>query len=72
MYGFCSNKDLYLASLSFTMFIGPVAVARWFLQKRVCPSFHLSGYFLGIGSLAFTKGGATNPNEVVHDRTRFF
>ena len=53
MHGFCSNKVLYSASLSSTMFIGPVAVAQWVLQKRVCPSFPLSGCFLGIGSLAF-------------------
>ena len=42
--------------------------------KRVCLSFLLSGYFLGVGSLIFSKfwHGARNPNEVVHDRTRFF
>ena len=55
MYGFCSNKALYSASLSFTMFSGPAAVAQRVLQKRVCPSFLLSGYFLGIGSLVFSK-----------------
>ena len=74
MYGFCSNKALYSAILSFTMFIGPAAGARRVLQKRVCPSFLLSGQFHGIGSLVFSKFwcGARNPNEMVHVRTRFF
>ena len=53
MHGFCSNKVLYSANLSSTMFIGPVAVVQWVLHKRVCPSFPLSGCFLGIGSLVF-------------------
>ena len=37
-------------------------------------SLSLSRCFLAIGSLAFSKfwHGARNPNEVVHDRTRFF
>ena len=47
MYGFCSNKALYSASLSFTMFIGPAAVARRVLQNRVCSYFPLCGCFLG-------------------------
>ena len=74
MYGFCSNKALYSASRSFTIFIGPAAVAQQVLQKRVCPSFALSGCFLEIGSLVLSKlwHDTRNPNEVVHDRTRFF
>ena len=74
MYGFCSNKAPYLASLSLTMFIRPAAVARRVLQKRVSILPSLSGCFLGIGSLVFSKfqHGYRNPNEVVHDRTRFF
>ena len=46
MHGFCSNKALYTASLSFTMFIGTVAAARQVLQNRVCPSFPFSSVFL--------------------------
>ena len=74
LYGFYSNKSLYSESPLFTMFIGPAAVVRQVLQKRVCPSFPLSGCFLGIGSLVFSKiwHGARNPNELVEDRTRFF
>ena len=74
LYGFYSNKSLYSGSPLFTMFIGPAAVVRQVLQKRVCPSFPLSGCFLGIGSLVFSKiwHGARNPNELVEDRTRFF
>ena len=71
MYRFCSDMAPHLASFSFTMFIGPAAVARQVLQKgSVC----FSRYFLGIGSLIFSKfwHSARNPNEVVHDRTRFF
>ena len=74
IHGFCSNKALYSASLSFTIFFGPVAITWWFLQKRVSPSFPLCGYFYGKGSLLFSKFGhvARNLNKVVHDRTRFF
>ena len=43
MYGICSNKALYSASLSFPMFIGPVAAAQWVLQNRACLSLSLSG-----------------------------
>ena len=47
MSGFCNNKALYSASLSFTMFTGPVAAVRRVLRNRVCPSFPLSlGVFL--------------------------
>ena len=53
MYGFCSNKVLYSASLSFTMFTGPAAIAQWVPQNRVFPFFLLSGYLLGIRSLVF-------------------
>ena len=35
MYRFCRNNALYSASLSFTVFTGPAAVARQVLQKRV-------------------------------------
>ena len=64
MYGFCSNVALYLASLSFTMFIGSAAVPRRFLQNRVCPSFPLSDRFLGTVSLVFSKSwhGTRNPD----------
>ena len=55
MYGFCSNKVLYSASLSFTMFTGPAAIAQWVPQNRVFPFFLLSGYFLGIRSLVFSQ-----------------
>ena len=55
IYKFCGNKALYWAILLFTMFIGPAAVAQQVLQNRVCPSFSLSGCFLGIGSLVFFK-----------------
>ena len=61
-----SLSFLYSASLSFKMFIGPAAAARWALQNRVSPSFSLSGCFLGTGI------GARNPNDVVCDRNRFF
>ena len=47
------------------------------IRPSVCPSillsFHLSGRFLGIVSLVFSKfqHGARNPYEIVHDRTGF-
>ena len=53
MYGFCNNKALYSAGLSFTMFTGTAAAARLVLQNKVCPSFPLSGCFPGIESLVF-------------------
>ena len=55
LLSFNSNKALFSASLSFTMFIGPAAVAQQVLQKKICPSFPLSGCFLGTGSLIFSK-----------------
>ena len=56
------------------MLIGPEAIAQRVLKNRVCLSFPLSGCFLGIWSLVFSKFwyGARNPNDVVCDRTRFF
>ena len=57
--------------------IGPPAVPRRILQIRVClsfrPSFHLSGRFLVIISLAFSKfwHGTRNPYEVVRERAGF-
>ena len=73
MYRFWSNKALYPASLLFVMFIGPAVVPGWVLQNGFCPSFPVSGYFLGIGSIVFSKfwDGARNPNNIVHDRTIF-
>ena len=73
MYRFWSNKALYPASLLFVMFIGPAVVPGWVLQNGFCPSFPVSGYFLGIGSIVFSKfwDGARNPNNFVHDRTIF-
>ena len=74
MHGFCSNKTLFSASFSFTMFIGLAAVARRVLQNRVCPSFPLPGCFLGIGLLVFSEfwRGARKINDVVLDRIKFF
>ena len=71
MHGLCSNKYLYSASLSLTVFIGPAALAWPVLG---CPSFPLSGCFLRIGSLVCSKfwHGARNPNDVIRDRTKFF
>ena len=59
MYGFCSDKALYLASLSFTMFIGPVAVARQSYEKEsVHPSLSLSLYvFLELDHQLFLNFG---------------
>ena len=73
MYGFCSNESLHSATF-FIIFIGPAAVVRWVLQNRVCPSCSLSGCFLGIGSLVFSKfwHRARNLSDLVCDRTRFF
>ena len=61
--------------------IGPQAVAGRVLWNRVCPSFCLSfrrsfclsGHFLGIASLVFSKSwhDARNPYKVVHDRAGF-
>ena len=45
MHGFCSNKALYLASFSFTMFIGPAAAAGQVIQNKGCPSFPFSSVF---------------------------
>ena len=53
------------------------AVAGKVLRNRVCPSFlpsfRLSGGFLGIVSLVFSKFwlGARNPYKVGHDRAGF-
>ena len=68
IYGFCINKVLYSTSHSLTMFIGQRA--WWVLQNKVSLSFSLSEYFLGIGSLVYSKfwHAARNPN----DRIRFF
>ena len=73
MHRFCSTKALS-ASLTFTMFVGSLAVAGRVLQNRVCLSFHLSKCFLEIGSIVFSKicQGARNPYEVVCDRARLF
>ena len=70
---------LYISQKSYfpNYFIEPTAVARRVLWNKVCPSFcqscHLSGYFLGIVSLIFSKfwHGARIPCEVVLDRARF-
>ena len=51
MHGFCSNKALYSASLSYTMFLGAAAIAWRVLQNG---SVHC---FLGIGSLVFLNFG---------------
>ena len=58
-------------------FIGPPALAGRVLLNRVCPSFRpsfrLSGRFLGIVSLVFSKfwHDARNSCEVVRDTTGF-
>ena len=57
MYGICSNKALYSASFSFTMFIGPAAVAQQVLQNRACLSLTLSECLLKTGSLVFPNFG---------------
>ena len=70
---------LYISQKSYfpNYFIEPMAVARRVLWNKVCRSFcqscHLSGYFLGIVSLIFSKfwHGARIPCEVMHDRARF-
>ena len=63
MYGFCSNKALCWAGLSFKMFIWQPTVVGRALQNKVCPSFCLPGCFLRIQSLAFSKylHGARKP-----------
>ena len=66
MYGFCSSKALYSASLLFTMFIGPAAVARWVLQSVWVFAWNwIISFFL-------FWHGARNPNDIVSDRTDFF
>ena len=47
----------------------PLVVAGRTLWSRLCPSWHMSGCFLRIGSLYFSEfwHGAKNPYEVVHD-----
>ena len=74
MYRFCSNKGFCSASLSSTRVIAPATVARRVLQNRVCPSFSLSRYFLGIGSLFFSKFWHTagNLNDIVCGRITYF
>ena len=56
IYGFCSNKVLYSASLSFTIFIWPAVVALQVLQIRVSPSFPL-GVFLELDHQFFLNVG---------------
>ena len=52
MFSFVVIRALYPATISFTMFIEPVAMARWVLQYKVCPFlplfrllFELDHYF---------------------------
>ena len=73
MYGFWSNKAFYSESLLFAMFIVPAVVPGWVLQNGFCPSFPVSGCFLGIESIVFSKfwDSARNPNNFVHHRTIF-
>ena len=66
------------AGLRSGCFIGTLAVAERVLQNRVCPSFRLSfglsGHFLGIVSLVFSKFWhcVSNPYEVVRDSWIFW
>ena len=74
MYVFCCNKDLYSATLSFTMVIGWLTVARWFYKKRFCPSYPLFECSLGTESVVFSKfwHDTENPKQFVHERSTFF
>ena len=65
MYGFWRNKAFYSESLLFAMFIEPAVVPGWALQNAFSPSFPVSGCFLGIGSIVFSKfwDSARNPNK---------
>ena len=57
MYEFCNSIALYLVGFSFTVFIGPAAVARRVLQKgSVYPSFSL-GIFLEMDHQFFLNFG---------------
>ena len=53
--------------------VGPMPVTRRILWNKVCQSVCLSGHFLGIISLVFSKFwyGARNPYEVVCDSRVF-
>ena len=55
------------------LFMGPPALAGRVLWNRACPSFCLSGHFLGIVSLVCSKfwHDARNPYVVVRDRALF-
>ena len=78
-------SDYILLTFSYRFTFGPLLVARSVIWNRVClsvcpfvlpsfrPSFRLSGRFLRIASLVFSKfwHGARNPYEVVRNRARF-
>ena len=64
MYGYCSNKALYSASFSFTIFTGPAAVAWQVLQNRLCPSFPLPRCFLELDLYFFLNFGVVLETEM--------
>ena len=57
MYGFFSNKALYSASFSFTVFIGSATVAQWFLLKESVHSSFFPGIFLELDHQFFLNFG---------------
>ena len=64
MYGFCSNKALYLASLSFTMFTRPAAVAWRVLQKGYAYHSFSPGIFLELDHQFFLNFGMVLETQV--------
>ena len=64
MYGFCSNKALYLARLSFTMFTRPAAVAWWVLQKGSAYHSFSPGIFLELDHQFFLNFGMVLETQV--------
>ena len=68
-----STSLIYKCQSTAVALAGPVAVAERVLWNRVCPSYHLTGCFLGIRSLGLSEfwHGARNSWQVKCDRGNF-